>query len=170
MPRDTVIVDGYNAIHRLPRLRARLDKGLEAARNQLVIECAARLSLQHDVERLWIVFDGKSFPSAALPQPGPRLKVIFSRSGESADDRILDLVRDMADTRTCVVVSDDQDVARPARQLHARAMSVSGFFNAVTGRASAHGQQTASGQPKSLLTPSQEKAITEDLRRAWGIK
>lgn len=108
LPRAHLIVDGYNVTKRgfgeieLERQRERLVKGLSGL--------GARTSAE-----VTVVFDGAG-PVHGAPPPPRGVRVLFSRSGQSADDLIRHLVRGEPDGRPVLVVSSDREVADSVRR------------------------------------------------------
>jgi predicted RNA-binding protein with PIN domain len=108
LPRAHLIVDGYNVTKSgfpdvpLEQQRSRLVRGLAGLTAQTGAEITA-------------VFDGGTRPPAAPPTPRG-VRVLFSRSGQSADDLIRALVRAEPAGRPVVVVSSDKEVADGVRR------------------------------------------------------
>lgn len=166
--RQTVmILDGYNIIHRFPTFRAALTAGVEPARQSLLAYCKEWMARRRDVGLFLVVFDGGPSADGAQEGVGPGVRAVYSRRGETADHRIHDLLLEWQETSRCVVVSDDNEVTRRARQaVPAEAMSVQAFMRVLR----PEGRDTAgTGEAdKAGLTPGQEKTITDELRRLWG--
>ncbi len=127
---EHVIVDGYNAIFRLPRLASIANADLERARGELL-----RLvqSLAKPDQRCTVVFDGVRQPAASSARVRG-VKVVFSKAPETADARIHALVdaerrRSASSRRLAVrVVSSDEEVCQQARLWGAKAVRVEEFF------------------------------------------
>lgn len=106
------LIDGYNVIWQDPDLSGidaeRLDAG-RAALLRLVAQAAQRLSR----DDFTVVFDGARVRGSG-PSPG-RVRVLFSRPPETADDVLMRLARE-AGTGVVVVTSDRrvQDAVRRA--------------------------------------------------------
>lgn len=105
MPR---IVDGDNLLGSWPG-RARSD----GARRELAREIFRWSHASH--RRTVIIFDGPD-----PPVPPPTGDVHYSGSGKSADDRILEFLRDQPDPRGWTLVTNDRSLADQARYLGAR--------------------------------------------------
>jgi predicted RNA-binding protein with PIN domain len=113
LPLAHLIVDGYNVTKSgypmlpLEKQRARLLNGLS-------------LLAMHSGAEVTCVFDGKDL-DAPVPMAPPRgVRVLFSRSGETADELIRRLVRAEPEGRPVVVVSTDREVADGVRKAGAR--------------------------------------------------
>ena len=113
LPMAHLLVDGYNVTKTgyptlpLEKQRARLLTGLS-------------LLARHSGAEVTCVFDGKDL-DAPVPMAPPRgVRVLFSRSGETADELIRRLVRAEPEGRPVVVVSTDREVADGVRKAGAR--------------------------------------------------
>lgn len=102
-----ILVDGYNVIKRTPSLRALETKSLEAARHALITQLSQRY--RHTPHLVTVVFDGASPTEQVMHER--RVRVIFSRSGEKADQVIERLAAGArAAGREVEMYSDDAEV------------------------------------------------------------
>lgn len=164
-----MILDGYNVIHRVPAFRAQLARSADAGRRALLAYCAEWMALRRDVSLFLVVMDGGPDPAGGQGGVSPGVRVIYSKRGQTADDRIHSLLQEWTEAARCVVVSDDGEVARRAKQVGAaEAMSAQAFAEVLRRRAGGAGQGGDEDASKSDLTPGQAKAITDELRRLWG--
>jgi len=122
-----LILDGYNVIHRLPMLQRELDRSLQAARQALITYCQTRHAKRGDVAHLYIVFDGTAHAGHLPSQRMEGLTVLFTDGKETADDRMLRLIREAPAGSSFIIVSNDTYVYNNARAHGARVMSVEAF-------------------------------------------
>ena len=172
MKRTVYMVDGYNVIHRVPRWERLLDISLEQAREALLGYCARWIRERGDAWLIYVVFDGKSDVHHEERGHGPGVRAVYTRTGEEADDRILDIVREWGVDREYVVVSDDRYVSGTAQRLGARRMT-SGAFAAVVGeesRGSVGGTDRQRVGKEVGLSQSDAKSITAELAALWGAE
>ena len=170
MPRvmkRTIIVDAYNAIHQLPAMRERLEKNLESARAMLLLRCAAWLASRRDVAHFRLVFDGDS----SIGQPDVHMlhgvQAIYTKTGETADDRIVAMVQDAVAPSACLVVTADRDVATRAQAHGAVVVPPLVFFeNAAMTKGGCRGKDAGD---KPELTSATAKSINDQLIREWGL-
>jgi len=110
---EVILVDGYNVIHAVPRLAALLKESLEAARERLVAWLLP-LSDLGEAEVL-VVFDAAKTgrPAVEVEERG-RLRVLYSRRGQSADGLIEELSRRLASAYRVTVVTADRPQGRLA--------------------------------------------------------
>lgn len=163
-----IIVDAYNAIHQIPQLRQRLQKSLEGARDLLIRQCGAWLASRRDVGAFRLVFDGDS----SVPMPDVHMthgiQTIFTRTGESADERIVAMVADAMTPAACLVVTADRDVATRVQAHGAAVVPPLAFFERTMG-AGAAGPCDADGGDKPELTSAAAKSISSQLIKEWGL-
>ena len=129
-----IIVDGYNVIHADAALRRRLARSMEAAREWLCSNASAPyMSSRRDVQ-VTIVFDGAGgMVDAEALVPG-RLQVLYSASGQSADDLIVDTLHAHPNPRQYIVVTSDMaDIGRSVRAIGATVMSSAEFLDRLAG-------------------------------------
>ena len=160
----TIVLDGYNVIHGVPELERKLDQSLEAAREALLTFCQAYRARRGDVQQLYVVFDGNDAYAGGPIVDRGGVTVLFTRSQEEADDRILRLIKDDHARSRFVIVSNDNYVFNNARAHGARVISVSEFSaKPKPGRA-----PRAARSPvveKTSLSLRAAEQITEEYRR-----
>ena len=166
MSKRTYIIDGYNAIHRIPKWADLLDIELASARQALCSFCAEWMSTRKDAERFIVVFDGDSSVSPFSNDAYRGVHIIYTMTNVTADSKIISIVEDMARPADAVVVSDDREVVRGCKTAGAEVSSVNHF--AATLRHGS-GSGTDAGA-KHNLSPAQRNQITNDLKREWGVE
>jgi predicted RNA-binding protein with PIN domain len=161
-----MILDGYNVIHRLPSLQERLDRSLQEARAGLIRCCMDWLAYRKDAQMFYVVFDGSSDVLDAPNEGSERVRVVFTDSSETADERIIRIVRQRERADNCVVVSDDNYVRTGCRSGSCDIMSVEEFCATLNRKKSRTVKHVRHGT-KTGLSPDQERRITDELRRVW---
>jgi len=174
MHKTIYILDGYNLIHRVPRWRDKFNVSLEQGRNSLLAYCRQWMQARGDVWLFYVVFDGDSAVMASHSSAGPGIRVVYSRTGETADDRILEIVHEFGEKCRYVVVSDDNYVSRNARGLDAETMAADAFAAVLSVKNSRTGskrrgvaQDDFGGNDKP--DGQTAKSITESLMREWNV-
>jgi predicted RNA-binding protein with PIN domain len=122
-----LIIDGYNAIHKIPELDDLLDVSLEEAR-------AAITRLANDYKRrdggiaeVYVVFDGKDeYRGLSFDKPGQ----VFSGTGDG-DRKIIRIAQDKSREFHVIVVSDDNRVGNSCRAAGATLISVKKFYEFI---------------------------------------
>jgi len=109
--RKKILVDGYNFLFAKAEWKALAQTDLMAGREQ-ILPLLSEYAAYHDVD-LYLIFDAyrvKSNPGKTL-QPDPRMQVIFTKEGESADFALSRMANDFSQSGyPVVVVSSDQAV------------------------------------------------------------
>lgn len=115
MDPTTYLVDGYNVIRRTPRFAAAERHSLEGGRDALLEEL--RQHFRQSAHNAVVVFDGAGADETSETLKRCRVRVVFSRAGESADAVIQRLAGDIAVTgRIVTVISDDLDIRLGVRE------------------------------------------------------
>jgi len=165
----TYIIDGYNAIHRIPAWEQIMDAELARAREALCSYCAEWLSSRRDAEKFIVVFDGDSSVSPFSNDSYRGVRIIYTDSGETADSRIISLVEEMGSPGDAVVVSDDGEVMKRCGMAGAEITSVRKFVGVLRTSKDFGGASKGSDEADGL-TPAERNKITNDLKREWGIE
>ncbi|MFQ5603571.1 MAG: NYN domain-containing protein [bacterium] len=128
---DQIIIDGYNLIHRVPRLSQHLAESLEAAREALIQQL--KTYLLNKKVKITLVFDGCSPPLGIDSQSYFRsLKVIFSRPPFKADPLIKNLIAKAPRKKSVLVVSDDAEIKQFAKAHQAHVISTLDFYDRLS--------------------------------------
>lgn len=108
---EIYILDGYNVIGKIPRLREiKLSRGLEVARKALAMMLS---DIKHNRPHIKfkVIFDGKAGEMPNYSKADLHgIECIFTRSGEEADDYIGMMLMDRKDNAGVVVISGDNKV------------------------------------------------------------
>ncbi len=109
-----ILVDGYNVIKQSASFRAVEAKSLTAAREVLITQLVNRY--RHTPHQVIVVFDGSG--ASEQVSHDRRVRIIYSRYGETADSVIARLAAEARSTgREVEMYSDDSEVRRAvARQ------------------------------------------------------
>lgn len=163
-----LIVDGYNIIKQTPDLYERERASLEAARDALVAQLAEIHASSNLYTRITVVFDGQGGSGPSLQRGMGRVRVVFSRKGETADAMIIRLVRGDRQPRGIVVMTDDREVQRHVRASGAQTLSAADLLNEVPALRRPRLRQ----EPPDKPDPAGESArrINEELKQLWGIE
>lgn len=144
------LIDGYNVIRRDPDFRSREAESLEAGRRALV-QLVRQLARTIPRDEFVIVFDGARV-DAASPGDG-RVRILFSRPPETADDLVIRLAR--RSHAGSVVVTSDRAVREAAERAHAAVIGAETFV--------AQAARAASGRPQEEATDVKRDDDTDDL-------
>lgn len=131
------ILDAYNVIHKIKQLDDALDRSLKAGRDALIQYCSQAIERRGDITQIILVFDGKTEFHDMPEISAPKIKTIFSDTGEDADERIILVLEELEGTFQKCVVSDDNFVRNTARSHRAKGMSAAEFENFCKARPAA---------------------------------
>jgi Predicted RNA-binding protein containing a PIN domain len=122
-----LIVDGYNAIHKIPEIDDLLDESLEEARSAIT-DLAREYQRRHGgIAEVHVVFDGRDeYRGLSFNKPNQ----VFSGTGEG-DSRIIRLAQDKSERFHVIVVSDDNRVGNSCRAAGATVISVKKFYEFI---------------------------------------
>jgi predicted RNA-binding protein with PIN domain len=150
-----LIVDGNNLLHRV-RETAELAKSDFAGAKRLLCRILADFA-QRSQAQVAVVFDGYAGTSGGFGIP-PNVRAVHTTHPETADERIMKIVRAQDDPGSiCVVTDDYKDIVEPARALGARTASSSDFAESL-----AHGAQA-----RRLLQEKPSAPATKEELRDW---
>jgi len=108
-----ILVDGYNVIKRDASFQALSAKRLAAARQLLIDQLASRY--RHTPHQVTVVFDGDGASEQSVQDR--RVRIIYSRAGETADSVIARLAASAQRVgREVELFSDDREVRQSVAQ------------------------------------------------------
>jgi predicted RNA-binding protein with PIN domain len=120
-----LIVDGYNAIHKIPEIDALSDDSLEAARDAITAMAKEYQRRIGGISEVFVVFDGKDeYRGFSSDKPGQ----IFSGTGQG-DKKIIKLAQDKSEKFHVIVASDDNYVGNSSRAAGATVITISEFYS-----------------------------------------
>ncbi len=160
------ILDAYNLIHKIRRFDKALDRNLQTAREALITFCSQWAEKRGDVSEIILVFDGRSEFRDLNHPAAPKVRLVFSETGEDADERIITVLEDLGNKRKCVV-SDDNFVRNQARSHQTPSLSAAEFEALVTAAPKLKPQPPIPG--KSNLPREIADEITEEYKKKLGL-
>lgn len=151
-----LIVDGYNVIHADPKLKKTVRAGMQGAREGLIARVLRYL--EHKNVQVTVVFDGRGgITDAEVVLPG-RLQVLYSATGQTADDFIVDTLFAHPNPREFIVVTSDMaDIGSRVSPVGARVLSSSEFLERIRqGAASPAEEEAADAVEDEPPTPRED--------------
>lgn len=156
------LVDAYNVIKRSPFFR---NKKLKEARDAFFVYLEHHRPSGSLKNRMALVFDGKDEVSFLVPHYA--FEIIFTR-GESADEKIKEMVAASATPKAIVVVTDDKALAASVRAHGAKIMATQEFLKkSVIEKKGPESRRAGMQEMKTELNIVQQEAITEELKKIW---
>jgi len=143
---QNVIVDGYNVIYADSRLKKTVKRDLQAARQQLIDRIARYLEKKN--LQITVVFDGRGgLTDVDIRIPG-KLQILFSSSGQTADEVILEMLYASSNPRKYTVVTSDMaDIGRAARGLGSQLLSSTEFLKRIRVKTETGGKRQKEESP-----------------------
>lgn len=124
------LIDGYNLLFRT--IYKDVSKGLAAQREQVILDLNEKASaLEIDVT---VIFDSAYRFGEFTRSHFKHLEIIYSGEGQSADDYILDAIKDCPKPFLETVVTSDKKLAEQVRRRSAKTESVEKFLEWVCRR------------------------------------
>ena len=123
-----LIVDGYNLIRQSKSFQSLDRQSLELGRDALVESLSEYKRLKS--HKITVVFDGAQAPYLAPSRDRIKgIRILFSRSGQTADGVIIGMAR--AEREKALVVSSDREVTRSSEAFGAATISAESFENKI---------------------------------------
>ncbi len=158
-----LVVDGYNAIHKIKHLQSMLDESLYAARKALTQVAMDYQRKVGGIAEVHVVFDGKdAYRGQSLSAPAHQ---VFSKT-DDGDRTIIRIVRKLSSRYHVVVASDDNFVRNNSRAHNASTITISEFVAAIR-KKSARTKLNISEEKK--IDPKVAQEITKQLRKRFAI-
>jgi len=120
-----------------------------------------------DVQRVYVVFDGDSTVGPFQSESRNKIRVVYSASHEEADERILKIIRENTMKASYTLVTNDTELIRRASAFEAPSQSPELFLHASQPKIRSKKQKSGKIQCEPVLTPGEEKEITEELLTLW---
>ena len=121
-----ILVDGYNVIMRDTSFQSARQRSFETARHALITQLISRY--RHTPHHVTVVFDGDMPHEQTMHEQ--RVRIIFSRKGESADSVIARLAAQArAEGRDVEMFSDDLEVQHAVKSVGGNAQSTGSLTN-----------------------------------------
>ncbi len=158
------LIDGYNVVRRDPELAGLDRRSLQDGREAL-LRLLARVA-RDSGDDFVVVFDGAR--GGGISPPAGRVRVIFSRPPEKADDVLVRLARAGGDGVT--VVSSDRAIQDASRRAHAAVAGAGEFLaHAFADAVEPNGDETEDEpRPPKAGNPRRLKRAERRTQRALG--
>lgn len=143
-----LLIDGYNLMHYAGLARSTYGPGdLERCRNRLLKRLQRGLELA-ERQRAIVVFDAQYAPFPERTELLERgMRIIFSPSGQEADDVIEELIASHSAPRQLVVISSDHRLQRAARARKAAFVDSDQFLDELARRDARESSAAADEKP-----------------------
>jgi predicted RNA-binding protein with PIN domain len=159
-----LILDGYNVIHHLPKLSKHLEPDFEFARTVLVNFMIVWKGEHRYNGRITIVFDGNG-PSNKS-EIIDNIECIYSKSGQSADDCIISMIKNTHNTKEIMVVSNDNKIRNACISLGAVAETPIFLLKSPK----TYCRKLKNMKSSNEISSAQKNEINSFLMEKWNIK
>ena len=122
------IIDGYNLL-----FRVRTSKHTLADQRDAILKNLELKSRKIGIDVV-IVFDAQFQEDATSKSHLGVLEIIFTKTGETADDKILRLIKAYPDPQKVTVVTSDRQLASYSRKRLAQTLTVEAFIRLIQSR------------------------------------
>lgn len=156
---EILIVDGYNIIHSIPEIEDNLDRDLMSARKALEAALRQYQLRERSIRSICVVYDGKGASGRDVEDAG-LIKNIYTSRGTSADEEIVNMLKNSGRPDRTAVLSRDNFVVNHARAMGVDVLSVESFRKKISGKRHLRVVE---------LSEEEKTSINKDLRRMWGI-
>ncbi|HAJ56752.1 MAG TPA: hypothetical protein DCL35_03155 [Candidatus Omnitrophica bacterium] len=157
------LVDGYNAL-----IGGGFSKNSDMKNDRAAFLDLIELNRPHGSvrNRLVVVFDGS--PGVFGGVQNHSFEVVFT-SGQTADDRIKEIVEASGRPKDIVVVTDDKGISSFVRPYGVKVLSVSGFLQKKRGggRSKRQGAAAEKTDAGAYINIVERQAITKELEGIW---
>jgi predicted RNA-binding protein with PIN domain len=144
-------------------------KNLRLARDELVRRVNRLASSRGDISKIILVFDGKS-EFQDIPQINlSKVELVFSETGEGADERIVLILEKLPKQAKKCVISDDNFGRNHARVYGARVVAVSEFARFLNPENKIKRTGQTPQENNRGLSPEIARNITEAYRKHLGL-
>ena len=158
-----IVIDGYNAIHKIPSLRKQLDISLYNARSEITKLGLEYKRLTGGVAKVVVVFDGQDRYAINTVWKKEETHV-FSKTGKG-DQEIIRVIRSLADRYDVIVVTDDNYVRNNARAHNAGVIAVKDFMQKLAKK----NQSKLPCIDDEKISHEKAKEINKELKDYWRI-
>jgi predicted RNA-binding protein with PIN domain len=152
------VIDGYNIIKHT-RFNQQIKNKFQDSKSALLEFIKVKKLCGSTNNRITVIFDG--YPDNSYLKNDTNIEVIFAR-GESADERIMRMVKDSSSNKNMVVVTDDKEIRLFAKSYRTKVQGIEEFI----GRKE-KSQRRVDDSLKPEITYSMMHKINQELRKIW---
>lgn len=160
-----LVIDGYNAIHKIPTLRKIMKQSLKDARHHITELARKYQKMCGGIDKVYVVFDGKDkYKNISYMASSNQ---IFSKTGDG-DTEVIHRVHQLSRKYDVEVVTDDNFIKNNSRSYKARVTSVSKFITRLN-KQQRHPAKKTICTTEDKIDQEIASKINEDLKKRWRI-
>lgn len=152
------VIDGYNIIKH-PRFIQHIKNESQDSRLFLLEFIKINRLCGSAKNKITVIFDG--YPDNSYLRGDNDIEVIFARV-ESADERIMKMVKDSPNHKSMVVITDDKEIKLFAKSYQAKAQGIEEFISRKE-----KSQRRVGDSLKPEITYTMMHKINQELRKIW---
>lgn len=165
MPRY-LIIDGYNAMHKINVIEAKKNISLEAARFYFIKILTDFMHQKNVFDKIFIVFDSKEEALGTRRHSYGSVEVLFTARDKDADTVIVDLLRAASPRDEISVSSDDNFVINHAKVFSRDTISIRELERIIMLK-----KKTFKSKIKGKDLKGEDISnINKELKKRWGIE
>ena len=164
MPRY-LIIDGYNAMHKIKEIDDKKDISLETARLYFIKLLQDFMSKKDIFDKISIVFDSKEEAITVRKHSYGAIEALFTTRDKDADTVIVEMLRNASPSDSITVCSDDNYVRNHVRVFGRKGISVSELSEIIMLKKE---NRRSKIENKGVAHDSINE-INEELKKHWGL-
>ncbi len=164
MPRY-LIIDGYNAMHKIKELEDKKDISLEVARLYFIKMLQEFMARKSMFDKVSLVFDSKEDALGVRKHLYGRVEVLFTTKDRDADSVIVEILRNAPTKAKISVSSDDNFVKNHTRAYGKDIVPISKLREIIMLKKKTHGGKIKEQE----ITDKKINQINEELKNHWGL-
>jgi len=114
-----IIIDGYNAIYKIPEIRVYLKQSLQTTRGKFVQYLSAWKVRNHIRQKIYVVYDGQQDTGMDASPKSRGIYSHFSHAPLSADQYIINMLKQSKTNHGVIVITDDNSIRNHCRVYNA---------------------------------------------------
>jgi predicted RNA-binding protein with PIN domain len=158
-----LVVDGYNVINAIPKVREKIKKDLRSARNAAILIIKEYVRSSGYITDFKVVFDGSTryrhLETHEIPKPKEQ---VFSETGKG-DDKIIETVKKCSRSGKVVLASNDNYVINNARAYGASIIDVRDLLKKKKN------SSKEKHKTKKRINKNTKDEITAEYRKKLGV-
>jgi len=165
---STVVIDGYNAIHKIEELKTILLQDIERSREKFALYLQRWKRYTHFKGSVLVFFDGQSQNYLDSMSSLHGIQFYFSYHDSDADNHIIAYLKAAGKDKRILVITDDNYIRNHCKIYHADFENVAFLWNNTKRRATS-ATANKSISKKKQLTQKVKNDINHYLKDKWGI-
>lgn len=163
-----LIIDGYNAMHKIKELDNKKDISLEMARLYFVRLLQDFLSRKKMFDKILVVFDSKEDALGVRKNSYGAIEILFATKDKDADSVIVEILRSASAKDRISVASDDNFVRNHVRVYGKDIVPIAKLREIIMLKKKNHRSKIKEKDIKDI-TDKKINQINEELKKHWGI-